>query len=243
MTTTRFAVAALALATLAHAGCAAAPRATLAVAAPVAPPVAVAAPMTPEAEPTPEPRTVDAIAEGCARSPRSKVCSLDVAAVREICKSGSPSRAARAFGGARALSRAWLRGDARVWSSVRGARTSVSTALLDEEVLVLAEASARGSVVVSGAAVSYEVLRWNGTCATLEGGELTLKAPRAPRRPVDFDALDGATRAWLAGDLGVRGAEIAREAACSREPFSKACVVAVEERDRALGRFLAAARP
>lgn len=240
MNTTHFAVAALALSTFA---CAAAPRATLAVAVPVAPPVAVAAPMTPEAEPAPEPRSVDAIAEGCTRGARSKVCSLDVASVREICKSGSPSRAARAFGAARSLSRAWLRGDAKVWSSVRGARTSVSTALLDEEVLVLSEASARGSVVVSGAAVSYEVLRWNGTCATLEGGELTLKAPRAPRRPVDFDALDGATRAWLSGDGRVGSAEAARAAACFREPFSKTCVVAIEERDRAIGKFLGAARP
>jgi len=212
------------------------------VAAPAEPPAAAAPAMVPEPEPAPEPRSVDAIAETCARGPRSKVCGLSLEAVREICKSGSPSRAARAFGGAPKLTRAYLRGDAVVWSSVRGARTAKGTALLDEEVLVLSEASARGSVIVSGSAVSYEVLRWNGSCATLSDGELTLRAPAKPRRPVDFDVLDAPTRDWLSGER-VGEAEAARAAACAREPFSARCTAAIERRDDAIGRaFRAAAK-
>ncbi|MBL8610611.1 MAG: hypothetical protein JNL38_24950 [Myxococcales bacterium] len=242
MNTRSLVVALASLSTLALGGCAAAPRVQLAVAAPAEPPAAAAPAMVPEPEPAPEPRSVDAIAETCARGPRSKVCGLSLEAVREICKSGSPSRAARAFGGAPKLTRAYLRGDAVVWSSIRGARTTKGTALLDEEVLVLSEASARGSVIVSGSAVSYEVLRWNGSCATLSDGELTLRAPAKPRRPVDFDVLDAPTRDWLSGER-VGEAEAARAAACAREPFSARCTAAIERRDDAIGRaFRAAAK-
>jgi hypothetical protein len=39
----------------------------------------------------------------------------------------------------------------------------------------------KGGMVVSGASGSYDVLRWDGTCASLMGEEVTTKPAPAPR--------------------------------------------------------------
>ena len=44
---------------------------------------------------------------------------------------------------------------------------------------------------VSGAGTSYDVLRWDGTCATLGEGELSLKKPPSPKAArVEWRFLD-----------------------------------------------------
>jgi hypothetical protein len=180
-------------------------------------------------------RSIEQSVATCTPRRGSKVCSVAESDVEQICRAPA---AVKAFAAGKTLARAWLRGDVEVWSSVHHARTSKDTARFDEEVLVLAERRARGGIVVTGSAVSYEVLRWNGSCATLSEGEITWKRPPAPGRPVDFAKLDNATREWLASDVEVLRLEGEREAICAPNPFTRACKKASQKRDAALGSFV-----
>ena len=74
-------------------------------------------------------------------------------------------------------SRGFLTGKTEAWNASGGA--SVQGWLeFDEEVLILrARKPKEGGMQIEGQGTSYDVLRWNGSCATLEGGELTLDEP------------------------------------------------------------------
>lgn len=200
--------------------------------------------LVPDAPPSKEKESDDAPVASCTTPKGSTICSLTPKDIQHVCRSGSPQAALKAFAQGSKLSRGFLRGDVDVWSSVHRARTSKGRARLDEEVLVLSETRMRGGIVMTGSAVSYEVLRWNGQCATLSSGEMTLKrSPRAlpPRRPLDFAKLDPSTLEWLRSDAALDRLEDAREIACSpaRSAASRACEVASTKRDAALGSFLA----
>ena len=175
------------------------------------------------AMPKEAPATFDGLAEQCTQGNGAATCSMSFKSAETVCKSMSPTDALRAFAGHGRLSVAYLTHDLDAWSTAR-VRSTKSRASFDEEVLVLAERRAQGSIIVSGSAVSYEVLRYDGSCATLMGDELTFKAPPLAARPVPWDKLDGATRETLATDRNVKSALAKRAAACA-SPGSKRCVV------------------
>ncbi|HEY8074835.1 MAG TPA: hypothetical protein VIF62_12015 [Labilithrix sp.] len=188
--------------------------------------------------PAPAPPSIEDVVGSCARAPKAKACSIGSNDVAALCRSMTADRAVKTFAAATKLSRAFLTGDVDAWSTITGVRTSKTRALFDEEVLVLTEVRSRSGIVISGSAVVYEVLRWDGTCATLSGGELTFRRPPSPRRPVDFTKLDDATSTWLTADAALAKAENALEASCKSDGAGRSCTIARARRDAALGRFV-----
>lgn len=101
----------------------------------------------------------------------------------------------------------WQRGYLRVKSveawNASGGMSSGEKMVFQEEFVILAHRAAdSGGIVVSGAGGSYDVLRWDGTCASLMQEEVSLKpgpSPKAAKIP------------WKSLDLKVRDALTADE--------------------------------
>jgi len=68
--------------------------------------------------------------------------------------------------------------------------------VFEEELLVLAEKKVdTGGMQVSGAGSSFDVLRWDGTCATLSAEEVRLVAPPKPKHAtIPWRVLEDATQ-------------------------------------------------
>ncbi len=83
-----------------------------------------------------------------------------------------------------------------------------------EEVLILKQHGGEGSVRVSGA-VDYDVLRWDGTCASMSDLEMTANVPGAPKNaPIAWKYLDSNVQDALLKDTTIQKAEKAEAKAC-----------------------------
>jgi len=101
-----------------------------------------------------------------------------------------------------------------------------------EEVIVLVhERGAGGGVQVSGSA-GYFVLRWDGTCATLSGDELTAARPGLPRfAPFEWKFIDPAIQHALGQDPQIAEARDEFRRECRGAPAGtgdKACAEATK---------------
>jgi len=65
-------------------------------------------------------------------------------------------------------------------ANLRGGPVGVADLTFAEEVLILAQHGDSGEMQVSGTG-GFDVLRWDGTCATLSDDELVLRVPAPPR--------------------------------------------------------------
>lgn len=110
--------------------------------------------------------------------------------------------------------RGYLRGRTEAWNASGGA--SVAGWLeFDEEVLLLRHrASGQGGFQVSGTD-GYDALRWNGSCVTLTGDEVTLDPP--PKRKhsrVEWRWLGTSMREVLRQDSVIDQTYLARKKEC-----------------------------
>jgi hypothetical protein len=77
--------------------------------------------------------------------------------------------------------------------------------------------------VIAGAGATYDVLRWDGTCVTLDEQEITLKRPSTPKRAtVPWRRLAEATRKALLASPRIEASERAMEKECKGESFALA---------------------
>jgi hypothetical protein len=152
--------------------------------APVAPEEAAPAPKPEEKKPLELPTE-------CANG-SSKPCLMPRAFVKALCADAYPELALYFF----AKDSPWT----RIYLSARevepfnglGGPSSDKNLVFDEELLVLSERSPNlGGMSVSGVGKSYDVLRWDGTCATLQEGEVRLYRPPSPKHAnVEWRHLD-----------------------------------------------------
>ncbi|HEY5958205.1 MAG TPA: hypothetical protein VIV60_16690 [Polyangiaceae bacterium] len=101
----------------------------------------------------------------------------------------------------------------------------------DEEVLVLKLRKApAGGMQVSGASESYDALRWDGSCVTLSGEEVTTTTPPSPKSAfVTWRFLDDNLQEALKEDEKIRGVYRERTKECKGQnqgEVSKGCVKA-----------------
>jgi hypothetical protein len=116
--------------------------------------------------------------------------------VKELCGGFYPDVALVMFAKESPWTRAYLTRDVQAWNASGGA-SSADKLVFDEEVLVLFHREVdQGGVVVSGASGGYDVLRWDGSCASLAGEELTQKRPpKAKSARIVWKSLSLAKRA------------------------------------------------
>ncbi|MEP7124758.1 MAG: hypothetical protein ABJE95_27770, partial [Byssovorax sp.] len=136
---------------------------------PAPPPAATAAPEVASAKPV-DPDDVKAteLPSACA-STDDKVCLPPKPFVKRLCAGFFPDTALAMFTKGTPWTRGYLRMNVEAWNA-SGGMSSSDKLVFDEEVLIVAHRSAdTGGMQVSGSTGSYDVLRWDGTCASLMG--------------------------------------------------------------------------
>lgn len=109
-----------------------------------------------------------------------------------------------------------------------GGQTSEGWLAFDEEVLVLKLRKApAGGMQVSGAGESYDALRWDGSCVTLSGEEVTTNVPPSPKHAyVTWRYLDDNIQEALKEDEKIRDTYRERNKECKGQnqgEVSKGC--------------------
>jgi len=110
----------------------------------------------------------------------------------------------------------------------------------DEEVLVLRMRRADpNGIQVSGATESYDALRWDGSCVSLSGGEVTTSRPPTPKNSaVTWRFLDPNVQEALKEDEVVREGYRARQKECKGATMGQVSA-ACEKADKKLSALIA----
>ncbi|HYJ08461.1 MAG TPA: hypothetical protein VEX18_05615 [Polyangiaceae bacterium] len=145
---------------------------------------------------------------------QGSVCSPDPKFVKRLCNGKFPSIGLYLFSNP-AWTRGYLTRRTQAWNASGGASDS-GWVEFDEEVLILyARVADTGGMQVSGAGGSFDALRWDGSCVTLQSEEVTMsKAPAPKNPPIDFRYLDDDTQEALRKDDKVNAAWLARRKEC-----------------------------
>ncbi len=188
-----------------------------------APPASASAP-APAASADPPPEAFPTKCEGDPCTPGEEWAT-------RICKLQSADVALALFAKGSPWARGYLTRDTEAWNAAGGG-TSRGKLLFDEEVIILRKRAQSGIVQGNG---GYDVVRWDGACASLSTEELTLKhPPRQRTAPLTWKYFDTATRDALSADKKVGAAYDKRRKECkgaTSGDVSQACVKA----DTALG--------
>jgi hypothetical protein len=169
------------------------------------------------------------------------MCSPAPAFVKRLCDGRFPSVGLYLFSNP-GWTRGYLTRRTQAWNASGGASDS-GWVEFDEEVLILyARVPDAGGMQVSGAGGSYDALRWDGSCVTLQSEEVTLSKAPAPKNPsIDFRFLDDATQQALRKDAKVNAAYLDRRKECkgaTSGEVSLACVKADEKLTKTVVSFV-----
>jgi hypothetical protein len=146
-----------------------------------------------------------------------------------VCAASRPDVGLALFAKGSPWTRLYLKGDVDGWNAEGG---SVRARLaFDEEVIVLKKrAPATGGAMMVGTATSYQVMRWDGNCYSLDDGELTRRRPPHAKHPsIPWKYLSEGIRGALMNDGGVKSAYAKRTKECkgvTMGDVSLACVQA-----------------
>jgi hypothetical protein len=162
-----------------------------------------------------------------------RLCTPPQDFVVRLCGGNYPDAALTMFRGGTPWTRGFVKHDVEAWQATRRDR---DTALLerDEEVIVLIDRTKGSGILVGGG--SYDVLRWDGTCASLMADELTLQRPPvAPRfAEIPWRRLDAPVREALGADRMIAVADADQKRAC-RGATMGAKSIACRKADARLG--------
>lgn len=144
------------------------------------------------------------------------VCDPGKKFVKKLCNDSFPSLALNMFSGGTPWTRAYLAVRDVEPVNAFGGLSGGEHLTLDEEVIVLFQTMSKdpNAMQVSGSG-SYQVLRWNGTCATLQEGELRMQRPPKPKAAkVTWRFLEEPTREALRKNETITETYRARKKAC-----------------------------
>jgi hypothetical protein len=174
----------------------------------------------PDAEPTTlvdaaTSQAVSEFPEACANDNAPGTCGTPGAFAHEICAgSAKPDVALRLFAKGSPFTRGYVRRDIEAWYT--GSRSAKAALKREEEVVVLRHPSPKGGIIINGGDTPFDVMRFDGACATLGPDEVSLKRPGAANHPpVPWRQLDPRTKEALRSDPGVAKASAAYEEACN----------------------------
>lgn len=148
-------------------------------------------------------------------SGKGDMCTPTEDFVKRLCQDVYPGVAMIMFRKGTPWARMYLTGKTQAWNASGGA--SVSGFLeFDEEVLVLRHRAApKGGMQVSGAGGGYDALRLDGSCVTLDGGEVTEKRPPKPKYPhLEWRWIDDPIREKLKEDPKIDETDQIRRKEC-----------------------------
>jgi hypothetical protein len=178
-------------------------------------PVAASAP-APEAAPPPDPDPIPTECAGEETIKDGKACLPPGEFTKKVCAASYPDVALNMFAKGTPWTRAWLTTDTEAWSA-SGGFTSRSQMAFDEEVLVLSRHAAPNTgIKIEGQDASFDVLRWDGSCVSLQAGELTLHHPPAAKQAtMKWNHLEEATKKALLASKKIESSRAATDKACN----------------------------
>lgn len=177
----------------------------------------------------------EAIPSGCVT--RKNACMPPIKWAEKLCGGVYPDLALYMFQEGSPWTRFYMKVGL---NAVNGWGPTVGEDLLArEEVLVINHRLARDSLEVEGSLGTYDVLRWNGSCVTLDVSEVTRSAPSDPKNSrIDFRALSDSMQDALKRNTRVVEMHEARRKECKGASIgrvTKRC----EDLDRELGAVIA----
>ena len=155
-----------------------------------------------------------AVPSSCFKS--SGPCLPDPKFVKKLCQNRFPSVALHLFGNGSKFTKGYLTRKTEAWNASGGASAG-GYVEFDEEVLLLFERkSDMGGMQVSGASGGgYDALRWDGSCVTLSGEEVTQTRPPAPKTAkIEWRFLDDNVQEALRQNPKVNAAYLERRKEC-----------------------------
>ena len=199
------------------------------------------APAASSADEKPADSAAGGLPKECAR--KGGTCVPPKAFVQKLCSGSFPSVALYLFANKSPWARGYLKGRTKAWNASGGASAD-GWLEFDEEVLVMAERKADlgGMQVSGGGGASYDALRWDGSCVTLSGEEMTLDKPPSPKNSkVEWRFLDDNVQEALRADSPINDAYLARRKECkgaTSGEVSAKCIKADDKLSAEIVRFL-----
>ena len=143
-------------------------------------------------------------------------CVMPPAFVKRLCAKAYPELALYFFRKGSPWRRAYVSVKEAAPFNGLGGPSAEEKLIFDEELLVLSEKKAdTGGMQVSGAGASYNVIRWDGTCATLSAEEARLQPPPKPKHAtIPWRALEDATQEALTKNEPLAAVVIERKKEC-----------------------------
>ena len=197
-------------------------------------PVASAAPdpaTSPSASP-PEEKGGAGLPTACADK-GGKLCVPPASFVKRLCAGFFPDVALVLMNKDAPWTKAYVRVSGADAVNASGGVSSNDKLLFEEEVVVVAHRDASlGGMTVSGAGDSYDVLRWDGTCATLSGEEIGFQPPSKPKYArIPWKNLDDAVRDALLRDGKIANAYAVRRKECKGATMGEVSLKCVKADD------------
>jgi hypothetical protein len=126
-------------------------------------------------------------------------CVMPIEFVKRLCAKAYPELALYFFRKGSPWRRTYVAVKEAAPFNGHGGPSAEEKLVLDEELVILSEKKAdTGGMQVSGAGASYDVMRWDGTCATVSAGEVRPQLPPKPKHAtVPWRILEDATQEAL----------------------------------------------
>jgi hypothetical protein len=170
----------------------------------------------PKDEPAEEEDDGKAIPEACAKGTSGDGCLMPQKFAKRLCGGVYPELALMLFQKGSPWKRAYVAvKEANPFNGYSGP-SSEEKLFFEEELLVIRSHKAdTGGMQVSGAGSTYDVLRWDGSCATLSGEEVRLVAPAKPKHAtIPWRILEDATQEALKKDENLAKVAAERRKEC-----------------------------
>jgi len=153
------------------------------------------------------------IPEACAGE---GACQMPRAFVKRLCSGVFPELALFFFQKGTPWRRAYVSVKEAAPFNGLGGPSAEEKLTFEEELLVLLERKAdTGGMQVSGAGSSFDVLRWDGTCATLSAEEVRLQGPSKPKHAlIPWRILEDSTQTALLANEGLAKVAAERKKEC-----------------------------
>ena len=134
--------------------------------------------------------------------------------VQNLCHGHYPDVALALFAKGTPWARAYVTRDLEAWDASRSRRGREAAPMSrDEEVIVLADRSGGSGMIVGGG--SFDVLRWDGSCASLMADEVTFDKPiQVQSAEIPWRQLDAPIRDALLGDRKIATADTDHRRSC-----------------------------
>jgi hypothetical protein len=156
-------------------------------------------------EKKPEKPETHPIPTACAPSDNAKLCLPDQAFVEKLCQGVWPDIALTLFRKNSPWTRGYSTRVVQAWNASGGAMSTSAKLAAHEELILLKERANAGGIVVGGASSGFDALRWDGTCVSLSGDEVTMRRPGEPKfAPIPWRKLAEKTQTALLSDPRIK---------------------------------------